>query len=385
MKFTIDQPAAAAIISMMAGIPSPRSQAAINTCIRIVAVKGAATFHATDFERYVRQTVAVTNVAQPGEVCLPAKRLADCIKLMDAAEPIVITSTTEGAELRSGKSKYSVRGHDPKDFPAAVAFEEKNAFNLTAASVKKMAAMVSFAIATEKTRYSLNGVLLEVKANEVVMVGSDGKRLAMISHRQGIGRDFPNAIIPIKGVELLTWIASTAVEIEVELRANQLLARTPNALISTQLVAGLYPNFRQVLPDESKLGKRAVIGRESFLKNLQRTRVFTNDQSLSARFEFAKNKLTMSARSAEDGEPEVESEIVYNDPNLTIGFDPKILVDVLRALESDDVVVMLNDADTTAVIKQDVDGHQYYYLAMPTDLGEAEPEPVGAGKSAKSA
>ncbi|MGE0433359.1 MAG: DNA polymerase III subunit beta [Planctomycetota bacterium] len=370
LKLTCDQAQTAEALAHLASVASTRSPNPIVLNVRIAAADGRVTFYATDFERSLRFTIEGVQVDSPGEICLPAKRLSDSVRVLDKTVPLVINETKEGAEVISGRTRFAIRGQDPADFPAFPEFNDAEAFELPAKDLAYMIDMVRFAIAPERTRYSLNGVLFEVRKDELTLVGSDGKRLAMLSHAYHIGKDYQAHIIaPRAGLELVSWICGGADTVWLQIQENQMLARTQHAVVSTQLVAGLYPAFRQVLPDEAKLDKKAVIKRDSFATHLRRAQQFTSDESRSVRFAFGSNRLTMTSRSPDEGEAEVEMDIEYVAPELEVGFDPQFVSDVLKVLETDDVVLNMKDPDSAGIIRQDKDGFRYLYLVMPTELG----------------
>lgn len=373
MKLTCDQQRTTEALGRVASVVSPRTPQPITLNVRVTAEEGhKLNFYATDFERSLRYTLLEPDVTveQPGEICVPARKLSETVAMLDKAERLKLEETNEGAKLSSGRAQFKFRGQSAGEFPPFPEFDADDAILLPAKDLAYMADMVSFAIASERSRYSLNGVLFEVRPDSLTLVGSDGKRLAMISKPFEIGRDFSNqhVIVPKKGLDLLTWACSQSSEVRLQIKENQLLAQTDTALLSTLLVNGRYPDFRQVLPDEGTLDKKAVLSRDTFSLNLRRVEKFTTEDSMSVRFAFESNKLTMTSRAPEEGEAEVAMDVDYAADPLEIGFDPHFLLDVLKVLEADEIVIALRDADSAGVIHTQTE-FDYLYLVMPTELG----------------
>lgn len=372
MKLTCEQTLASEALSHVANVVATKSSTPIVLNVRIVAEEGGGvTFYATDFERSLQYTLrAGVTVDAPGEVCLPARRLSDVVRTLDKDEPLQIEATKAGASIRSGRTRFALHGHDPADFPRLPDFDETTAFSVSATKLAEMVGMVAFGIHNQPGRYALNGVLFEIKTDALTLVGSDGKRLAMVTHPFEIGSDFrPNIIVPKKGLDLLTWVCDKAETVNVQVRETQILAKTENAVISAQLVSGLYPSFRDVLPNESTFTQKAVIDREKLGQNLRRAEMFTTQESPTVRFAFANNVLTMTSAAPQEGEAEVAIDIDYNYDPLEIGFAPAFLQDVLKVIDTADLTLMMKDSESPGILRQTIGGCDYLYLVMPTSLG----------------
>lgn len=372
MRFTCDQALAAEAFDSLSAVATTRGgPSPVTLNVRIVADKaGAVTLYATNLDRSLRYVLPGATIEKAGEVLVPAKKLADTVRVLDKTVPMQIEATKDGAVVKSGRAKFTLRAHDVADFPTLPEFDPAESFELPAKDLVYMAGMVAFAVATDAMRFSLHGVLFEIRKDALTLVGSDGKRLAMVSHPYPIGRDVPwHVIVPRKGLDIITFAAKQAATVRVLVRESQMIVKTDRAVVSTQLVAGLYPAFRQVLPDESKFDKRAVLNVEAFTAALRRAEQFTGDDARTVRFAFATNKLTMRSRNPDEGEAEVEMEVGYVGEDFEIGFDPAYVLDMLKVVDGPDVTLAMKDDESPGMMHQGRDGFTFAHLVMPADVG----------------
>ena len=126
------------------------------------------------------------------------------------------------------------------------------------------------------------------------------------------------------------------------------------------MVEGNYPNYKQVIPNETK--ERVTLVREELLQALRRAEIMTNDKSNSVKMAFTKNNLAITANTPEVGEGRESIAINYNGPDISIAFNPGYLMDPLKVLESDEIFIELNDELSPGIVR--VNG-PFLYVLMP--------------------
>ena len=131
-------------------------------------------------------------------------------------------------------------------------------------------------------------------------------------------------------------------------------------VLISKLVEGNYPNYKQVIPNETK--ERVTLVREELLQALRRAEIMTNDKSNSVKMAFTKNNLAITANTPEVGEGRESIAINYNGPDISIAFNPGYLMDPLKVLESDEIFIELNDELSPGIVR--VNG-PFLYVLMP--------------------
>jgi DNA polymerase-3 subunit beta len=137
----------------------------------------------------------------------------------------------------------------------------------------------------------------------------------------------------------------------------------PGALIISKLIEGNYPNYRQVIPAETK--ERIALPREEFLHALRRAEIMTSDKQNSVKLAFGKNQLAITANSPDVGEARETMSVNYKGKDLAIAFNPAYLIDPLNALTQDEVFIELIDELSPGVLK--ING-PFLYVVMPMRL-----------------
>jgi DNA polymerase III subunit beta len=134
-------------------------------------------------------------------------------------------------------------------------------------------------------------------------------------------------------------------------------------LIITKLIEGNYPNYRQVIPQETK--ERISLPREEFMHALRRAEIMTSDKQNSVKLAFTKNNLAITSNSPDVGEARESMAINYKGKDVAIAFNPAYVIEPLGALDNDEVFIELIDELSPGVLK--ING-PFLYVVMPMRL-----------------
>jgi DNA polymerase-3 subunit beta len=235
--------------------------------------------------------------------------------------------------------------------------------------VKAMMQKTSFAVSTDESRYVLNGIFISLKDHKMTMVATDGRRLALVDGEVDIaeksGGEF---IVPAKAVYELNRLLQDKGDLEIKFGENQASFTMKDdkgfsVLVITKLIEGNYPNYRQVIPAETK--ERVPLNREEFLQALRRAEIMTSEKANSVKLTFGKNNLAITANSPEVGEARETLAVNYKGKEIAIAFNPRYLIDALSALTEDEVFFELIDELSPGVLK--ING-PFLYVVMPMRL-----------------
>src|SRR6185436_7263543 len=222
--------------------------------------------------------------------------------------------------IRSGASFYKINGLSAEEFPPQPKFKEDKKVALPQETVKGMMRKTSFAISTDEARYVLNGIFFSLKDHKMTMVATDGRRLALVDEDVDVSDSSQGEfIVPAKAVNELNRLLQEKGELELRYAENQASftlkdEKGSSILIISKLIEGNYPNYRQVIPGETK--ERVPLVREEFLHALRRAEIMTSEKSNSVKLNFGKNKLEITANSPEVGEAKESLAINYKGPEM---------------------------------------------------------------------
>jgi len=308
-------------------------------------------------------------VKKPGASTVPVKRLFGIVRELGNSEIDLSVDEKNVCSIQSGPSFYKINGLSADEFPPAPKFQDEKKVVLPQETVKGMMKKTSFAISTDESRYVLNGIFLSLKDHKMTMVATDGRRLALVDEEVDVSEGSQGEfIVPAKAVNELNRLLQDKGEVEIRYAENQASftlkdEKGASIFIVSKLIEGSYPNYRQVIPAETK--ERIALGREEFLHALRRAEIMTSEKSNSVKLAFGKNKLEITANSPEVGEAKESLAINYKGNEMAIAFNPKYLIDPLNALSNDEVFIELIDELSPGVFK--ING-PFLYVVMPMRL-----------------
>jgi DNA polymerase-3 subunit beta len=325
-------------------------------------------FTATDLDVTITSAVEA-KVKKPGASTVPVKKLFGIVRELTNVDIDLQVDEKNVCSIQSGASFYKINGLSADEFPPPPKFGEDKKVTLPQETVRGMMKKTSFAISSDESRYVLNGIFISLKDHKMTMVATDGRRLALADEEVDVSEKSQGEfIVPSKAVNELNRLLQDKGEIEVRYADNQAAFALKDEkggaiLIISKLIEGNYPNYRQVIPAETK--ERVALVREEFLHALRRAEIMTSEKANSVKLSFGKNRLEITANSPEVGEAKETLAINYKGPEMAIAFNPKYMIDPLNALANDEVFLELIDELSPGVLK--ING-PFLYVVMPMRL-----------------
>lgn len=360
MKITVNKEAFINGLQLVHGAVSARPTLPVLSNVLLQAKQKKLWLTATDLEISVRCSIEA-EVDKPGATTLPEKRLLSIIRELPADTVNIDVSDGHKAKITSGASYFKIHGLADDDFPPLLELSGGNSYSVDRIALKNMLQKTAYAASTDETRFVLNGNLFSFRNEKLVVVATDGRRLALSEQEV----DFPkeaevDLIVPTKTiVELMKTLTGEGL-MKIHVVKNQVAFEIDDTILISKLIEGQYPNFRQVIPASTEL--RIVVEREMLLTVVRRVALLISDKAYSVKLTFAKNKLTVSASAPEVGEAEESMPIKYNGDEIAIAFNPDYMMDPLKNIESDEVYIELTDETGPGVIKCD---GAFLYVLMP--------------------
>lgn len=323
---------------------------------------------ATDLDLSLRTSCTV-KVKKEGSCTIPARKLHDYVKLLPDADITIKLLENHWVSIRCGRSNTKMVGMARSNFPSLPAFPTAGVVKIPAQVLRSMIAKTGFAIASEESRYTLNGALMVLKPESIVMVATDGHRLAHIERGnekfEGISGEL-KTLVPKKAMdELKSLLDSTdAEEVEFAKDESTLFFRIGPRLLTSRQLTGQFPNYEAVLPKDNSKSINLHGGELSAA--ISRVAQFADERSRAVRIKLEKGELKLSASSTETGESEDTMEADYNGETLTIGFNAQYILEFLKAVGSGDVKLELKDAQSAGQLRPaENEDYKYRYIVMP--------------------
>ncbi len=323
---------------------------------------------ATDLDLSLR-TACNAKVKKEGSCTIPARKLHDYVKLLPDADITIKLLDNHWISIRCGRSNTKMVGMARSNFPTLPVFPTVGVVKIPAQVLRGMIAKTGFAIASEESRYTLNGALMVLKPESITMVATDGHRLAHIERSgekfEGVSGEL-RTLIPKKAMdELRSLLDSTDAEsIEFAKDESTLYFRIGQRLLTSRQLTGQFPNFEAVLPKDNN--KSVTLPGSELGQAISRVAQFADERSRAVRLRMEKGELKLSASSTETGESEDTIETSYQGDSLTVGFNAQYILDFLKAVGAGDVKLEFKDAQSAGQLRPaDSEDYKYRYIVMP--------------------
>ncbi|CAN4265188.1 DnaN DNA polymerase sliding clamp subunit (PCNA homolog) [Methylophilaceae bacterium] len=318
---------------------------------------------ATDLEMQISLTVdSVTS--GDFSTTLSAKKLLDiCRSLPDNAE-INMSTTESRITLKAAKSRFNLQTLPAADYPVMTKTQTNSTLVVLAQrELKDLLKQVEFAMAQQDIRYYLNGLLFEIAANKLNIVGTDGHRLSFTSTELKQNYEKQDVILPRKTVvELIKLLDDSDDEVQIELASNQVNFSFANLKLISKVIDGKFPDYNRVIP----IGHQNTfsVERLNVLLAMQRASILSNEKYRGIRMVLSNNNLKLISTNSDQEEAEEEMEISYTGDALDIGFNVTYLIDVLNNTNSDQTNFSFADANSSCLITIP-NNPNYKYVVMP--------------------
>jgi len=368
MKVTFNRSALAEALGLMTSIVPSRTPKPILKCVRIAVSGKEMRIYATNLELGLDYLLSEVEVEQEGEVVIEADRLAAIVR-ESIEDVLVLESSDTTCDIRGADSHFKIYGQDPKQYPRMPSFgSDGGDLMIGLDNLQAGIAQCLFATAKESSRYAINGVLWEAKGRKLMLVATDGRRLAKcrVDLQQAAGDGAERKIIvPAKTMALLEKLGKREKEVvAVKLVENQVLLSCANVVISSNLVEGNFPKYEDIIPGD--YDKKLTLSTEAALSGVRRAALLTSEESKGVKLSLTADALVFSGSSPEAGAAEVSMPVEYGGEAIEIGFNPQFLIDALRVIQAPDFQMELGQPDRPGVIKS---GNEFLYVLMPINLG----------------
>ena len=366
MKFSIQRESLLQPITQVVGVVERRQTLPVLANFLIAAKDGRLSITGTDMEVEL-VTAGDAEVAAPGEVTVPARKLVDIVRMLP--EGVSVHAVLEGDKLTvsSGRGRYTLATLPATEFPATDQVETLDLFKIQEVKLKTLLEKTAFAMANQDVRYYLNGLLFDFHDGSLSTVATDGHRLAVCDLDTDLGiADARQLIVPRKGVlELSRMLADSDALVELAIGKNHIRLVKGGSVFTSKLIDGRFPEYRAVIPKGTDRHIKLDCG--AFTQALQRASILSNEKYRGVRLEAADGSVRIIAHNPQHEEAVEELEADLNFDQIAIGFNVTYLLDALTAIESERVVMELKDANSSCLITSDPAGPDRH-VVMPLKL-----------------
>ena len=367
MKISLERDVLLGQLQTVSRVASTRSAIQALSGVQLAASSDLCELRATDMDVGLRVPLEA-EVAREGVVVLPARLIVDVIRSLPAPTvSLELRPAEQDVEVVSGKATFHIRTLRTEDFPPFPEPDPESAVSLPAEAFVATALKVAGSASRDETRPVLTGILVSASDRELRMVATDSYRLSVkeTTLESPLASSF-EVNVPARALQELARVAGHTEDeqVSVSVRQNQVLFVIGRVILSSRLIDGQFPNYRQLLPESFEHELRIAGGE---LTDVVRRISLLAQKNAPLRLAFAPGELTVSAQTPDVGEAQESLPVAFEGEALEIGFNPEFLRAGLEAIDDGDVLLKLISPLRPGLIES-ADESRFQYLIMPIRL-----------------
>ncbi|AYF53954.1 DNA polymerase III subunit beta [Clostridium botulinum C] len=364
MKFTCAKNKLQEAISIAQKAVTGKSPMPILQGIHISAKNNELTLIGSDIDLSI-ETKIDAEVKEEGSIVVDSRIFGEIIRKLPNSLININTTENNSIEIICEKSKFDLIHMDSDEFPNLPSINENIIFSIPEKVLKNMIKGTIFAIAQDETRPILTGILFEVRDKKVNLVALDGYRLALKSNMID-NENTISAVIPGKTFSEVSKILSDDEKnVNITFTPNHILFNLGETKIISRLLEGEFIKYNSIIPEEYKLKVNAK--RAELLNCIERASLMGKEGNTNlVKFDIKNDNLIITSNS-QLGRVREELNIILQGDELEIAFNSKYLIDVLKILEDDEIIMEFDSSVSPCVIKSK-ENNTYTYLVLPVRL-----------------
>ena len=334
---------------------------------------GVLTATGTDLETSMSTSLEVQSDADV-TIAVPSKMCMDTLKALPN-QPVTFTvqSDKNTIELKSEFGRYKLIGQNADDFPKIPEPTSENSFNMASGVLSSSIAQTIFASGNDELRLSLTGVFVQLFKDNAVFVATDANRLVKVERADISPGVEANFILPKKALNLLkTNLPQDDTDCKVDFNESNAFFAFGDVRLICRLIDERYPDYKAVIPTENP--NKLSINRQDFLNSVKRISIFGNKTTNQINVKITGSELTMSAEDIDLSNEAVERlGCDYAGEDMEIGFNSKLLIEMLQNISTPDIVIELSTPNRAGIIlpNKNIDDENLLMLIMPMMIAGA--------------
>lgn len=294
-----------------------------------------------------------------------AKDLIDILRKLEKNTVIEFIIEKSKIYIKTNNNSFELNTFNTQDFPSLPEIKNSEVIHIKRLTLKELIKKTSFSMANQDIRAYLNGLYFEVDRNNIVVVATDGHRLAIGEIKQNNNlSNKKTVILPRKAVSELDKILEKDknIEVDIHLSDNYFYLTSDNTTIISRLIDGNFPNYSQVIPTDYK--NTVVINRKNFLDNLEQASIFVEECTKGVKLSFKDNQINIFSHS-ERGQAKTNININNFDKEIEITFNIYYLISILENLTTDNINMVIPNDKNQSCLLSSIGDDVYQYVVMP--------------------
>ena len=355
MEFKIERECILGGLKKIQGVAEKSSVVPLASSLLIEAEEKRIVIRATNFEVGII-TEHDANVKRKGKAVIDARKVFEIFKELPAGESHIEKKENGWIEISHEKNiLFNISGVEEEEFPKVEIEEKMNFSEVCAKGILELIRSTIYATSYDRTRGALMGILVEKKEGTIRMVATDGHRLALAEREILKGESFDlkkNVVIPERGAREIKRMVEEMEEnekVKIGFGEKSVVFKTEEETLVIRLIDADFPNYSKVIPEGIK--KKVFLKRKEMVESLRRVELVAEEETKAVKLSFKEGKLDITSRKIGFGDAREEVGIEYEGEPIEIGLNGKYIMDVLNALDDEEVFFGINDEKTPMIVK----------------------------------
>jgi DNA polymerase-3 subunit beta len=364
-KFIVDQKTLSTLLSSLQPICAKRTTLDATTYILFKVGQKELVLKSTDLEISLQSSCLLfeSDLDEPVSFLVSGRRIFEVIKELEGL--ITFRLSDHQLSMEAAGVKLSLNIKNAQEFPP---FPERieNLLQLDASLLQKMLESVSFLIPQNNANTALNGLLLELSPEELILTTTDGHCLAQVKTRKTTFKENKSWLIPRRAIFELKNILDTFPDgsLFLGMCSNQLVFSGELFNFFTKLLAEKFPNYRTIISRESFAP--VTIDRSNLIKTLRRSVCLLSNHFIAAKFAFDEKDIHVSLQNKEVGE--LDEQVVFSgskNTKIDVRLYTPYLLNGIQAFPDENLKFYLKNSTSPIIFESENEDYSMTYLVMP--------------------
>ena len=328
------------------------------------------------------QTSFEATVKKSGAITIPAKLLSEIVNKLPSETPVSldVVGDSDNILIKSDRGSFNLKGIPSDDYPNLPFVESGTSLNIDPSSFLKALKLTIFASSNDDSKQLLTGVNFTFKQKYLESAATDGHRLAVVlidnednfdeneitlANENNLSVTIPTR--SLREIEKLVGLNTSENSIKLFYDKGQVVFISSNQIITTRTLEGSYPNYSQLVPDT--FSKLLTFNTKKLIESLERIAVLADQQSSVVKIKLDDNDIAFISADAQDiGSANESLPVIYDGEKFDIAFNVRYLLEGLKVISSQNVILKCNLPTTPAVIVPEDNINAFTYLVMPVQV-----------------
>lgn len=308
------------------------------------------TISASDLETSITTSLQLSEVSGEGQIAVPAKILTETLKaLPDQPISFDVDPDTRSIQLTSNYGKYRLAGENPVEYPELPVPESAETVTLSSEILEKAISKTLFAVSTDELRPAMTGVLFQLGIKKLICVATDAHKLVRNTFLEIDSNTEQEFILPRKSLQLVKNALPAAGEVKLSTSNSHAFFNFGPMMVACRLIDARYPDYMAVIPTDNP--NVLTIQRSDFQNSLRRIAIYANKSTNQVILSISDGSLTISAQDLDfSNEANEQLPCTYDGEPLMIAFNAKFLLEMLAAIDSDEINLELSNPNRAGIL-----------------------------------